>query len=77
MLIIAAVARHSSETGAASAAATEQVEGAAKKSGGLLVRVNTWVGRVENFIYGGKEADNDETRLTRRRSPYQKAVFLE
>ncbi len=61
MLIIAAVARHSSEANEAeTTVATEQVEGTAKKSGGILVRVNTWIGRVENFIYGGKEADNDE-----------------
>ena len=26
----------------------------------LFARVDTWIGRVENFIYGGKEADNDE-----------------
>lgn len=61
MLIIAAIARHASETNdtdplVASEVSTETV----KKSGGLLVRVNTWVGRVENFMYGGKEADNDE-----------------
>jgi cell division protein FtsW len=33
---------------------------ARKVSTGLFARVDTWVGRVENFIYGGKEADNDE-----------------
>lgn len=61
MLIVAAVARHSSEPNEAETiVTTEQVEGTAKKSGGILVRVNTWIGRVENFIYGGKEADNDE-----------------
>jgi cell division protein FtsW len=31
-----------------------------KTSTGLFARVDTWIGRVENFIYGGKEADNDE-----------------
>src|SRR5436190_12270959 len=31
-----------------------------KASTGLFARVDTWIGRVENFIYGGKEADNDE-----------------
>lgn len=60
MLIIAAIARHSSEAKVDTAVATEQVESGAKKSSGVLVRVNTWIGRVENFIYGGKEADNDE-----------------
>lgn len=60
MLIIAAIARHSSEVNGGAAVATEQVDGVAKKSGGILVRVSTWIGRVENFMYGGKEADNDE-----------------
>jgi cell division protein FtsW len=31
-----------------------------KSSPGIFGRVNTWVARVETFIYGGKEADNDE-----------------
>ena len=25
----------------------------------LTARVDTWISRVENFMYGGKEADND------------------
>jgi cell division protein FtsW len=31
-----------------------------KNSTGLPGRVNTWVSRVETFIYGGKEADSDD-----------------
>jgi cell division protein FtsW len=31
-----------------------------KTSTGVFARVNTWVGRVENFIYGGKDANDDE-----------------
>ncbi len=31
-----------------------------KASTGIFGRVDTWIGRVENFIYGGKEADNDD-----------------
>jgi len=31
-----------------------------KKSSGLFGRVDTWIGRVENFIYGGKDADADD-----------------
>ncbi len=60
MLVIAAVARHSSEQ-------KKDIENeetisapAHKKSGTLTGRVSTWIGRVENFIYGGKEADTDE-----------------
>ncbi|HJU45460.1 MAG TPA: FtsW/RodA/SpoVE family cell cycle protein, partial [Chitinophagaceae bacterium] len=26
----------------------------------LFARVGTWISRVENFIYGGKDADNDD-----------------
>ena len=50
-LVVAAVASHRS--------GVEEVF-TAKKSSGLFARVETWIGRVENFIYGGKEADNDE-----------------
>lgn len=53
LLIMAAVMRHQS-SGDDEAAAT------AKSSSGLFGRVDTWIGRVETFIYSGKEADNDE-----------------
>ncbi|AHF16785.1 FtsW/RodA/SpoVE family cell cycle protein [Niabella soli] len=57
MLIMAAMVQHKKGGTATAATPTETV----KKSGsGLTGRVSTWVGRVENFIYGGKEADNDE-----------------
>jgi cell division protein FtsW len=59
MLIIAAVAKHSSDRGAEPVVTTQE-ETTTKKSGRLGARVGTWVNRVENFIYGGKEADNDE-----------------
>ncbi len=52
ILIISAVVRHQS--------AGEEVPVVSKASSGLFTRVNTWVNRVETFIYGGKEADNDE-----------------
>lgn len=52
MLIIAAVAQHKS--------GEDELTIDKKTSTGLLTRVNTWVGRVENFIYGGKEAGDDE-----------------
>ncbi len=50
-LVIAAVVRHKSGT-------EEAV--VVKTSSGLTGRVNTWVNRVENFIYGSKSADADE-----------------
>ncbi len=51
-LIIAAVARHKS--------GAQETAAVAKSSSGLFGRVDTWIGRVENFIYGGKEADDDD-----------------
>lgn len=52
-LVIAAIAQHKSD-GGATAAASKTV------SGGLFTRVDTWISRVENFIYGGKDAGDDE-----------------
>ncbi len=51
-LVTAAVLRHNSTN-------DEQVITKKENVSGLFVRVNTWVNRVENFIYGGKSADND------------------
>lgn len=51
-LVIAAIAQHK--------AGDNETVVAKKASGGLFTRVNTWVGRVENFIYGGQDAGNDE-----------------
>ncbi len=53
LLIGAAAVRH--KTGD-----DEPVVARKAAAGGLLTRVDTWIGRVENFIYGGKDADNDE-----------------
>ncbi len=53
LLIMAAVFRHKSGDN----------DGAIVKkssSSGLFARVDTWIGRVESFMYGGKEADNDD-----------------
>ena len=51
-LIAAAVIRHKS--------GDEEEVVAKKTSSGLFGRVDTWIGRVENFIYGGKDADADD-----------------
>lgn len=51
-LVVSAVMRHSSND--------EETSVSGKSSTGLFGRVNTWIGRVENFIYSSKEADNDE-----------------
>ncbi len=50
-LVMAAVVKHKTSD--------EQVITKKENSSGLFVRVNTWVNRVENFIYAGKAADND------------------
>jgi cell division protein FtsW len=58
MLIMAAVIKHKSgdaEEEVATAAAVKK-----EKPSRLTARVNTWIGRVENFIYGAKEANDDD-----------------
>jgi cell division protein FtsW len=52
-LVAAAIIRHQSGS-------DDDVADTKKTSTGMFARVDTWIGRVENFIYGGKEADNDE-----------------
>lgn len=57
-LIMAAVIKHK-----AGGAEEEVVTAAAvkkQKSSRLTARVGTWVGRVENFIYGSKDANDDD-----------------
>ena len=53
MLIFAAMIRHKSNGGVVERAKTEH-------HSRLLVRVDTWVNRVENFIYGTKESNSDD-----------------
>ena len=53
ILVAAAVIRHKPGT------EEETVTVTRKSSTGLFGRVDTWIGRVENFIYGGKDADAD------------------
>jgi len=51
-LIIAAVISHKS---------AEETTGVKKESTSkLTARVDTWISRVEHFIYGGKDADDDD-----------------
>lgn len=55
-LIMAAVIRHKS-------APEETAVTAKEKSSRLFARVDTWIGRVENFIYGSKDADDDHYQV--------------
>jgi cell division protein FtsW len=54
ILISAAVIRHKSDGGP-----VEKVKAEGKSR--LFVRVDTWINRVETFIYGGKEDNNDDS----------------
>jgi cell division protein FtsW len=51
-LVMAAVVKHKSGAG-------ETETTTAKASPGIFKRVDTWISRVENFMYGNKEVDND------------------
>ena len=51
-LVISAMVRHSSNE--------EEAAVAKAGSSGIFTRVETWISRVENFMYGSKAADNDE-----------------
>jgi cell division protein FtsW len=59
-LVMAAVIKHKSGSDEAVASSATAKE----KSSKLFSRVDTWISRVENFMYGGKEADNDNSYQT-------------
>jgi cell division protein FtsW len=47
-----------------------------KNSFALFGRVDTWIGRVENFIYGSKEVDNDAYQVTQAKIAIAKGGVL-
>lgn len=53
-LILAAVVRHKSSV------SEETVLASKERSSRVFARVDTWIGRVENFMYGSKIADDDD-----------------
>jgi cell division protein FtsW len=59
LLVMAAMIKHKSvpDDEVATTATKE-------KSSKLTARVDTWISRVENFMYGSKEADNDHSYQT-------------
>ncbi len=68
-LIAAAVIRHGK------APADDSV--AQKKTSSVLTgRVDTWIGRMESFIYGGKEADNDAYQVNQAKIAIAKGGVL-
>jgi len=52
ILIIAAVVRHNSEG--------DELTGSKKTSSGLFARADTWINRVEGFMYGSKQSIDDD-----------------
>ena len=52
ILIIAAVVRHNS--------AGDELTGSKKTSSGLFARADTWINRVEEFMYGSKQSIDDD-----------------
>jgi cell division protein FtsW len=52
LLVVAAVIRHN--------AAGDELSSSKKSSSGLFARVDTWINRVEGFMYGSKQAIDDE-----------------
>lgn len=59
-LVTAAVIRHGSATAASDETAIVKKENSSR----LTARVDTWISRVESFIYGSKEVDDDAYQIT-------------
>jgi len=51
-LVLAAVVKHDK--------VNDELSTSTKKSSGLFARVDTWINRVEGFIYGSKQSVNDD-----------------
>jgi len=69
MLIAAAVIKHNS--------ANDELATTRKTSSGLLVRVDTWINRVEGFIYGSKQSiDDDAYQVTQAKIAIAKGGFV-
>lgn len=68
-LVSAAMIRHGKSGG-------QEAEITKKSSSGLFGRVDTWIGRMENFIYGSKEADNDAYQVNQAKIAIAKGGVL-
>ncbi len=69
ILIIAAVIRHNS--------AGDELTGSKKTSSGLFARADTWINRVEGFIYGSKQSiDDDAYQVTQAKIAIAKGGFV-
>lgn len=68
-LVSVAVIRHKS--------GTDEVATVEKKSSGLFVRADTWISRIEAFMYGSKQAIDDEAyQVTQAKIAIAKGGFV-
>jgi len=70
-LVMAAVIRHKS-----GGAEEEAVSGTREKSSRLTARVETWIGRVENFIYGSRASDDDLYQVNQAKIAIARGGYL-
>ena len=68
-LISAAMIRHGKTT-------DDEAVQAKTTSSALFVRVDTWIGRMESFIYGSKESDNDAYQVNQAKIAISKGGVL-
>jgi cell division protein FtsW len=69
ILVVAAIVRHNSEG--------DELTGSKKTSSGLFARADTWINRVEGFIYGSKQSiDDDAYQVTQAKIAIAKGGFV-
>jgi cell division protein FtsW len=69
LLIATAVVRHHSESG-------EELTVAKAPASALTLRVDTWINRVETFIYGGQDSDTDAYQVNQAKVAISKGGLL-
>lgn len=68
-LVAAAMIRHGKTN-------NDETTAAKKASSSLFGRVDTWIGRMESFIYGSKEVDNDAYQVSQAKIAIAKGGVL-
>ena len=68
-LVASAIIRHGKSN-------DQEAEAIKKSSSGLFGRVDTWIGRMENFIYGSKETDDDAYQVNQAKIAIAKGGVL-
>jgi cell division protein FtsW len=69
ILVAAAMIRHGKES-------KEGLITTGKSSGGIFERVDTWIGRMENFIYGSNEVDDNAYQVNQAKIAISKGGLL-